>query len=84
MLRFLIISDKNSVKEENIHVYLTPLIEELQRLWKGVKATDGLVLEKAHSSVESNHNTNPNFKLQTILMWSIHEYVGCVEMPYCV
>ena len=80
----LIISGKDSVKEENIHVYLAPLIEELQRLWKWVKAIDGSVLEKVHSSVESIHNTNPNFKLQAILMWSIHEYVGCVEMPYCV
>ena len=70
----LIISGKDSVKEENIHVYLAPLIEELQRLWKGVKAIDGSLLEKVHSSVESDHNTNPNFKLQAILLWSIHDF----------
>ena len=70
----LIIPGKDSVKEENIHVYLAPLIEELQKLWKGVKAIDGSVLEKVYSSVESNDNTNPNFKLQAILMWSIHDF----------
>src|SRR5579875_2573792 len=53
----LIIPGKESVKEENIHVYLAPLIEELQRLWKGVKATDGSILEKVHASVEGIHFT---------------------------
>ena len=61
---------KESVKKENIHVYLAPLIEELQRLWKKVKAIDGSLLEKAHKCVEDNDNTNPNFKLQAILMWA--------------
>ena len=70
----LIIPDKDSVKEENIHVYLAPLIEELQRLWKEVKSIDGSILEKAHSSVESNHITNPNFKLHATFMWSIHDF----------
>ena len=39
-----------------------------------MKAIDGSILEKAHSSVVSNHNTNPNFKLQAILMWSIYDF----------
>jgi hypothetical protein len=59
----LIIPGKDSVKEKNIHMYLAPLIEELQRLWKGVKATNGSILEKAHASVESIHFTNPNLNL---------------------
>ena len=70
----LIIPGKDNMKEENIHVYLAPLVEELERLWEGVEANDGLLLEKAHESVEDKHDTNPNFKLQTILMWSIHDF----------
>ena len=70
----LIIPGKESVKEENIHVYLAPLVEELQRLWEGVKAKDGSILEKTHECVENTHNTNPNFKLKAILMWSIHDF----------
>ena len=61
VMLILIILGKNSVKEENIHLYLASLIEELQRLWKGVKTIDGSVLEKAHSSVESIYSTNSNF-----------------------
>ena len=53
---------------------LAPLIEELQRLWKGVMTTDGSVLEKASSSEESIYSTNPNFNLRAILMWSIHDF----------
>ena len=69
----LIIPGKDSVKEENIHVYLAPLVEELQRLWEGVIAEDGSLLEEAHESVEDKHNTNPNYK-EAILMWSIHDF----------
>ena len=70
----LIIPGKESVKEDNIHVYLAPLIEELQRLWKGVMTTDGSVLENASSSEGSIYSTNPNFNLRAILMWSIHDF----------
>ena len=70
----LIIPSKDSVKEENIHVYLAPLVEELQRLWEGVQTKDGSLLEKAHESIEDKHNTNPNFKLQVFLVWSIHNF----------
>ena len=59
----LTIPGKESVKGKNIQVYLAPIIEELHRLWKGVKAIDGSLLEKAHEYVEDNDNTNPNFKL---------------------
>ena len=70
----LIIPEKESVKEENIYVYLTPLIKELQRLWKWVMTIDGSVLEKASSCEGSIYFTNLNFNLRAILMWSIHDF----------
>ena len=36
----LLIPGRESVTSENIDVYLTPLIEELLELWKGVPAID--------------------------------------------
>ena len=70
----LIIPSKKNVKEENIHVYLTPLVEELQRLWEGVIAKDGSILKDSYESIEDTHNTHLNFKLKAILMWSIHDF----------
>ena len=39
-----------------------------------MKAINGSILEMAHSSVKSIYSTNPNFNLQAILMWSIHDF----------
>jgi hypothetical protein len=39
-LLVLFIPRKESVKNENIYVYVQPLIEDLEELWKGVKAYD--------------------------------------------
>jgi hypothetical protein len=36
----LIIPSKESLKMHNIHVYMAPLIEELQVLWRGVATYD--------------------------------------------
>jgi len=59
-----------------MYVYLAPFIEKLQRLWKGVMATDGSVLEKASSSERSIYSTNPNFNLRANLMWSIQDFLA--------
>ena len=59
----LLIPGKESVTSENIDVYLAPLIEELQELWRGVKAVD-----------VSGELGNRNFNLKAILMWCIHDY----------
>jgi ribosomal protein S27AE len=73
----LIILRKESVKMHNIDVYMVPLIEELQMLWKGVTAYD-----------VGRPNGQRHFTLRTILMWIIHDFlayglvVGCVHQGY--
>jgi hypothetical protein len=41
----LLILGKKSMKNKNIDVYLAPLLDELQLLWKGVYAWDMTRLE---------------------------------------
>jgi hypothetical protein len=41
----LIIPGKESVRMQNIDVYMAPLIEQLQVLWKGVVAYDVVKVE---------------------------------------
>jgi hypothetical protein len=59
-------------------MYLQPLLEELQLLWhEGVWVCDA-----------TNYNGTFHFKLKTILMWCIHDFlafrmmVGCVTKGY--
>ncbi len=49
------------MKNNNIDVYMTPLLEELHELWKGLLAWDVRKQEGHHM-----------FTIWPILMWSIH------------
>ena len=62
MLAFFI-SDRESVTSENIDVYLTPLIEKLLVLWKGVPTLD-----------VSEEPLRHHFKLRALLLWCIHDF----------
>ncbi len=61
----------------NIDVYMAPLIEELQMLWRGV-ATYDVARAKGQQ----------HFTLRAILMWMIHDFLtyglvaGCVHQGY--
>jgi hypothetical protein len=46
----LLILVMESVKNKNVDVYLAPLLEELQELWKWVDAWDTLRLGGQHKS----------------------------------
>ena len=59
----LLIPGRESVTSENIDVYLTPLIEELLELWKGVPAID-----------VSEEPSRQHFKLRALLLWCIHDF----------
>jgi hypothetical protein len=56
-----------------IDVYMAPLIEELQVLWKGVATYDVAKLEGVK-----------NFALRTMLMWIIHDFLAYMLMADCV
>jgi len=58
----LLIPRKKSVNNDNIDVYLIPLVEELQELWKGVDVWDFACLVGSKK-----------FTLHGILMWAIHD-----------
>jgi len=58
----LLILGKESVKSENIDVYLQPLVEKLLELWKSVRTLDVTKL-------------GDKFLLRTICMWSLHDYL---------
>jgi hypothetical protein len=60
----LLIHGKEFVNMHNFDVYIPPLIEELQDLWKGVLAYD---LGRAIGQRQ--------FTLRAILMWTIHDYL---------
>lgn len=59
----LLIPGKESVTSENIDVYLTPLIEELLELWKGVPAID-----------VSEEPPRQHFELRALLLWCMHDF----------
>jgi hypothetical protein len=59
----ILISGKDSPSQENIGVFLRPLLDELQRLWKGVPAQDF-----------SKPDGERRFKLRGILMWTVSDY----------
>jgi hypothetical protein len=60
MLTLLILG---KYKVMNMHVYLAPLVEELQLLWQGVSIED---ISKAYP--------NRLFNLRAVLMWTMHNF----------
>ncbi len=61
----LIIPGPESVKVANFDVYLEPVIEELEELWKGVAGLD--ILQPLGCRA---------FVLKAMLMWTIHDFLG--------
>jgi hypothetical protein len=61
----LLILRNNFIKNEYIDVYLQSLVEELEELWKGVKAYN---VTRPKCSFES--------MLRVICMWSLHDYIA--------
>ncbi len=61
----LIIPGLESVKVANFDVYLEPVIEELEELWKGVAGLDILQPPSCRA-----------FVLKAMLMWTIHDFPG--------
>ena len=59
----LLIPGKQSVTGQFFDVYLAPLVEELQHLWRGVLAYD--ILKEVGSRT---------FNLRAILLWTIHDF----------
>ncbi len=53
------------MKNENINVYLQPLLEELEMLWAGVMIVDVTRPEGSRS-----------FCLRAICMWNIHDFLA--------
>jgi hypothetical protein len=53
------------MKNENIDVYLEPLVEELETLWKGVTTIDVIKVDGSQT-----------FLLKAICMWNIHDYLA--------
>jgi hypothetical protein len=51
------------MKNENIDVYLEPLVAELKTLWKGVTIIDVTKVDGSQT-----------FLLRAICMWNIHDY----------
>jgi hypothetical protein len=64
VMLILLILGKESIKNKNIDVYLQPLVEELEELWKEMKAYD-VTRPKRLSK----------FMLRAIWMWSLHDYL---------
>lgn len=62
----LLVPGKYKVK--NMDVYLQPLIEELQELWRGIHVVD-----------VSKPPSFRNFIAKAILMWTIHDFPGYGE-----
>jgi hypothetical protein len=60
----LLIPRKESIRNENIDVYLEPLLEELEILWRGLRAID--VIKPKGSQA---------FVLKALRMWSLHDYL---------
>ena len=64
MMLAIIISGKESVTDKNVDVYMAPLIEELQKLWKGIDCLDGL----------QQNSKEKTFKLHGILLWTMNDF----------
>jgi hypothetical protein len=61
----ILISGKDSSTNENLDVFMRPLVEELQMLWTGILAQDF-----------SNPIRDRSFSLRGMLMWMISDYPG--------
>ena len=70
----LIIPGKRSVTGENFDVYLQPLLEELQILWR-----QGVPTEDA-----SMYNGSRRFTMKAMLMWTIHDFSAYEIVAGCV
>ena len=66
LMLFLLIPRTHKVK--NVNVYLEPLIDELEELWKGIEVTD---LSRLAST--------RYFFLKEVLMWMMHDFPSCGE-----
>ena len=60
----LLIPGPDSVTDRNIDIYMTPLLEELLELWKGVPYFDLL----------DRPGLNKRFNLRAILLWTVNDY----------
>jgi Transposase family tnp2 len=60
----LLIPGPNSVTEPQFDIFMAPLLEELQLLWKGVDCFDVLPRE----------GMGQQFKLRAIVLWTINDY----------
>ena len=67
ILLSLLIPGKYKVK--NMDVYLEPLIEELQDLWRGIQVMDDTRPISHRSSI-----------IKAILLWTLHDYPGFGEI----
>ena len=63
----LIVPRKYKVK--NLEIYMIPLIEELEILWKGISMYD----------VSRARRYGANFEFKCILMWMMHDFLGLSE-----
>jgi hypothetical protein len=61
----LLILGKESMKNDNIDVYLEPLVEELETLWKRVTTIDVTRVDGSQT-----------FLLKAICVWNIHDYLA--------
>jgi hypothetical protein len=68
----LIIPGPKNVKVANFDVYLEPVIEELEELWKGVAGLD--ILQPP---------SRQTFVLKAMLMWTIHDFLGYGLVSSC-
>jgi len=68
----LIIPSLKSMKITNFDVYLEPMVEELHKLWKGVKRLDVLQVQRRRE-----------FNLKGILNWIIHDFPGYGLLSSC-
>ena len=67
ILLSLLILGKHKVK--NMNIYLEPLIEELQDLWRRVEVLDVSRQPKERCAI-----------IKCILMWTLHDYPGLGEL----
>ena len=67
LILVLIVPDK--YKAKHFDVYLAPLIDELEILWRGITMYD----------ISRPWRSNRTFELKCILMWTMHDFPGLSE-----
>ncbi|KAL3702571.1 hypothetical protein R1sor_020593 [Riccia sorocarpa] len=70
LLLALIIPGPKKVK--NIHIYLEPLVEELQQLWDGV--------DDVYDGRTERIGRDIWFTLKGVLLWTMHDYPGYAQV----